>query len=68
MYKYVLCGYYEYGWDFVHTIFFLLKKNKNGCTLFQRKVPNFDYDVDINDIFNDVDSEPDHDTCVVLDE
>ena len=45
----------------------LIEKMKNGCTLFQRKVPNFDYDVDINDLFNDVDSEPDHDTYVVLD-
>ena len=46
----------------------LIEKMKNGCTLFQRKVPNFDYDADINNLFNDFDSEPDHDTYVVLDE
>ena len=47
---------------------FLCEKMKNGCTLFQSKVPNFDYDADINDLFNDVDSEPNHDTYVMLDE
>ena len=39
MYKYVLCGYCKYGWNFVHKLF-LIEKLKNGCTLFQRKVPN----------------------------
>ena len=47
---------------------FLIEKIKNGCTLFQGKVPIFYYDVDINDIFNYVDSEPNHDTYVLLDE
>ena len=45
----------------------LIDKMKNGCTIFLRKVPNFDYDVDINNPFNDVDSKPNHDTYVVLD-
>ena len=43
-------------------------KNEKWMHTIQRKVPNFDYDADINDIFNDVDSEPYHDTYVVLDE
>ena len=45
---------FEKNWKWMHTI--------------SKKVPNIDYDDDTTDIFNDIDSEPDHDTYVLLNE